>query len=61
MVSLIVLTLFLALEPRFLTRFDMRKYARNAYEAGIRYIGGCCFFEAFHIREIVDEVPFTFL
>jgi len=45
-----------ALEPRFLTRFDMRKYARNAYEAGIRYIGGCCFFEAFHIREIVDEL-----
>ena len=34
----------------------MRRFARRAYEAGIRYIGGCCFFEAYHIREIVDEV-----
>jgi len=45
-----------ALEPRSLTRFDMRRFARRAYEAGIRYIGGCCFFEAYHIREIVDEL-----
>ena len=48
----------LALEPRSLTRFDMRRYAREAYEAGIGYIGGCCNFEAYHIREIVDEVRF---
>ncbi|XP_065061320.1 betaine--homocysteine S-methyltransferase 1-like [Rhopilema esculentum] len=41
-----------ALEPRSLTRFDARKFARNAYEAGVKYIGGCCNFEAYHIREM---------
>eukprot|EP00112_Aurelia_sp_Birch-Aquarium-sp1_P002081 Seg1226.9 transcript_id=Seg1226.9/GoldUCD/mRNA.D3Y31 product="Betaine-homocysteine S-methyltransferase 1" protein_id=Seg1226.9/GoldUCD/D3Y31 len=46
----------LAMEPRKLTRFDMRKYAREAYNAGIRYIGGCCWFEAYHIREIAMEL-----
>lgn len=50
-----------ALEPRSLTRFDMRKFARHAYEAGIGYIGGCCYFEAYHIREIVDEVRVQFI
>ena len=39
-----------------LTRFDMRKFARDAYDAGIMYIGGCCYFEAYHIREMADEV-----
>ena len=45
-----------ALEPRSLTRFEMRKYARDAYNAGIRYIGGCCWFEAYHIREMAMEL-----
>merc|ERR1719184_510200 len=46
----------LTLEPRCLTRFDARKYARDAYEAGVRYIGGCCGFEPYHIREMADEL-----
>ena len=33
------------LEPRILTRWDMHRYAREAYELGVRYIGGCCGFE----------------
>ncbi|XP_065061254.1 S-methylmethionine--homocysteine S-methyltransferase BHMT2-like isoform X1 [Rhopilema esculentum] len=45
-----------ALEPRSLTRFDARKFARNAYEAGVKYIGGCCNFEAYHIREMAAEL-----
>ena len=49
-------SLFAAMEPRLLTRFDMRKFARDAYDAGIMYIGGCCYFEAYHIREMADEV-----
>ena len=31
---------FKAMEPRTLTRFDVHRYARAAYEAGVRYIGG---------------------
>uniref|UniRef100_A0AAX7UM07 Hcy-binding domain-containing protein n=1 Tax=Astatotilapia calliptera TaxID=8154 RepID=A0AAX7UM07_ASTCA len=44
------------LEPRILTRMDMHKYAREAYNAGIRYIGGCCGFEPYHIRALAEEL-----
>uniref|UniRef100_A0A8C6UN78 Betaine-homocysteine methyltransferase n=1 Tax=Neogobius melanostomus TaxID=47308 RepID=A0A8C6UN78_9GOBI len=45
-----------ALEPRILTRWDMHKYARDAYNAGIRYIGGCCGYEPYHIRAVAEEL-----
>ncbi|XP_011479765.2 betaine--homocysteine S-methyltransferase 1-like [Oryzias latipes] len=45
-----------ALEPRVLTRWDMHRYARGAYNAGIRYIGGCCGFEPYHIRAVAEEL-----
>lgn len=45
-----------ALEPRILTRWEMHKYAREAYEIGIRYIGGCCGFEPYHIRALAEEL-----
>lgn len=45
-----------ALEPRALTRFDCYKYARQAYEIGVRYIGGCCGFEPHHIRALAMEL-----
>lgn len=45
-----------ALEPRILTRWDMHKYAREAYNAGVRYIGGCCGFEPYHIRALAEEM-----
>ena len=45
-----------ALEPRICTRWDMHRYAREAYELGVRYIGGCCGFEAYHIRAISEEL-----
>ncbi|XP_025057185.1 betaine--homocysteine S-methyltransferase 1 isoform X2 [Alligator sinensis] len=44
------------LEPRILTRWDVQKYAREAYNLGIRYIGGCCGFEPYHIRAIAEEL-----
>lgn len=44
------------LEPRVLTRWDMQKYAREAYKAGIRYIGGCCGFEPYHVRALAEEL-----
>lgn len=49
-------TLLSALEPRILTRWDMHKYAREAYNAGIRYIGGCCGYEPYHIRAVAEEL-----
>ncbi|KAM7446620.1 hypothetical protein ABFA07_005101 [Porites harrisoni] len=45
-----------ALEPRKLTRWDVHKYARQAYDLGVRYIGGCCGFEPYHIRAIAEEL-----
>uniref|UniRef100_A0A8D1GQC6 Betaine--homocysteine S-methyltransferase 1 n=1 Tax=Sus scrofa TaxID=9823 RepID=A0A8D1GQC6_PIG len=44
------------LEPRVATRWDIQKYAREAYNLGIRYIGGCCGFEPYHIRAIAEEL-----
>ncbi|XP_023930687.1 betaine--homocysteine S-methyltransferase 1 isoform X2 [Lingula anatina] len=46
----------LALEPRLLVRFDCREYARKAYELGVHYIGGCCGFEPYHMREVAEEL-----
>lgn len=46
----------LALEPRICTRWDIQKYAREAYDLGVRYIGGCCGFEPYHIRAIAEEL-----
>uniref|UniRef100_UPI003AAADDCC betaine--homocysteine S-methyltransferase 1-like isoform X4 n=1 Tax=Centroberyx gerrardi TaxID=166262 RepID=UPI003AAADDCC len=44
------------LEPRILSRWDMHKYAREAYNVGIRFIGGCCGFEPYHIRAVAEEL-----
>jgi len=45
-----------ALEPRICTRWDMHKYARQAFDMGIRFIGGCCGYEPYHIRAIAEEL-----
>ena len=50
------LLLLSAMEPRTLTRWDMHKYAREAYKAGIRFIGGCCGYEPYHIRAVAEEL-----
>jgi len=44
------------LEPRILTRWDMHRYAREAWDLGVRYIGGCCGFEPYHIRACAEEL-----
>ncbi|XP_078378885.1 betaine--homocysteine S-methyltransferase 1-like isoform X1 [Oculina patagonica] len=46
----------LALETRLLNRFDMQRYAREAYNMGIRYIGACCGMEPYHVRAIAEEL-----
>lgn len=45
-----------ACEPRQITRWEARKFAREAYEIGVRYIGGCCGFEPYHIRAMCEEL-----
>lgn len=44
------------LESRILTRWDCNRYAREAYDLGVRYIGACCGFEPYHVRAIAEEV-----
>jgi len=48
------------LEPRICTRFDIHTFARDAYDLGIRFIGGCCGFEPYHIRAVTEEVYYQF-
>ena len=45
-----------ALEPRQITRIEAARYAREAYDMGVRYIGGCCGFEPYHIRAMAEEL-----
>jgi len=45
-----------ALEPRVATRYEMQQFARRAWDMGIRYIGGCCGFQPYHIRACVEEL-----
>ena len=42
--------------PRVCTRWEMARFAREAYEIGVRYIGGCCGFEPYHIRAVSEEL-----
>jgi len=45
-----------ALEPRVCTRWDMQRYAREAFNLGVKYIGGCCGYESYHIRAVSEEL-----
>merc|ERR1711970_908642 len=45
-----------AIAPRQITRFEVRQWARQAYDLGVRYIGGCCGFEPYLIRAIAEEL-----
>merc|ERR1712088_767345 len=45
-----------SVEPRQITRWEARKWARQAFELGVRYIGGCCGFEPYHIRAMAEEL-----
>merc|ERR1711963_420450 len=45
-----------AVEPRQITRWEARKWAREAYNIGVRIIGGCCGFEPYHVRAMAEEL-----
>jgi betaine-homocysteine S-methyltransferase len=44
------------LEPRICTRWEMHRFAREAWEQDVRFIGGCCGFEPYHIRACAEEL-----
>ena len=44
------------MEPRQITRWEAARFAREAYEAGVRVIGGCCGVESHHVRAMAEEL-----
>jgi len=46
----------LAMEPRQVTRHEVAIWAREAYNLGVRILGGCCGIESYHIRAIAEEL-----
>lgn len=42
-----------------MSRWDVQKYAREAYDMGISYIGACRGFEPYRVRAIAEEVRQT--
>merc|ERR1719190_324277 len=45
-----------ALEPRVATRWEIQNWTRASYDMGMRYIGGCCGFQPYHVRAIAEEL-----
>jgi len=45
-----------SVEPRQITRWEARRWAREAFNLGVRYIGGCCGFEPYHVRAMAEEL-----
>lgn len=45
-----------AMEPRQVTRHECARFAREAYNLGVRIIGGCCGIESYHIRAMAEEL-----
>ena len=44
------------MEPRQITRWEAASFARQAFDLGVRVIGGCCGFEPYHIRAMAEEL-----
>jgi betaine-homocysteine S-methyltransferase len=45
-----------ALDPLYCNRYEIRKFAEEAYGVGINYLGVCCGAAPIHIREIAEAV-----
>ena len=44
------------MEPRQITRWEAARFAREAFELGVRVIGGCCGVESHHVRAMAEEL-----
>ena len=45
-----------ALDPLFCNRYEIRQFAQEAFELGIRYLGVCCGAAPIHIREVAEAM-----
>ena len=45
-----------ALDPLYANRYEIGKFARDAYAAGINYLGVCCGAAPMHIRQVAEAV-----
>lgn len=48
-----------ALDPFTCTRYEIADFGREAYEAGIRYLGVCCGAGPHHIRSLAESIGRT--
>ena len=44
------------MEPRLITRWEVARFTCEAYDLGVRVLGGCCGFEPYHIRAMAEEL-----
>ena len=44
------------MEPRLISRWEVAHFVREAYDLGVRVLGGCCGFEPYHIRAMAEEL-----
>ncbi|WP_129658332.1 homocysteine S-methyltransferase family protein [Rothia halotolerans] len=45
-----------ALDPLYANRYEIGKFARDAYAAGVNYLGVCCGAAPMHIRQVAEAV-----
>ncbi|MDA7480336.1 homocysteine S-methyltransferase family protein [Candidatus Pelagibacter ubique] len=48
-----------ALDPHFCNRYEIGKFAKDAYELGINYLGVCCGANPMLIREVAESIGLT--
>ncbi|WP_150463441.1 homocysteine S-methyltransferase family protein [Francisella sp. XLW-1] len=48
-----------ALDPLYCNRYEIRDFAKEAYELGVNYLGVCCGASPMLIREVADAVGLT--
>jgi len=45
-----------ALDPLLCNRYEIREFAKKAYQSGINYLGVCCGAAPIHIREVAEAM-----
>jgi betaine-homocysteine S-methyltransferase len=48
-----------ALDPLYCNRYEIRKFAEDAWNSNIRYLGVCCGAAPIHIREVAEAMGRT--
>ena len=48
-----------ALDPLYINRYEIRKFAEEAWDLGVKYLGVCCGAAPIHIREVAEAMGRT--